>query len=272
MQAPEYVCPQCGEQLLVDVDHDDASAERRVYGGEPKSSRDRAVEAGISALAQIAQGFLANRSAAPALPVAGKVDCKSCSDLLAGLRDSEVLLVTHLESGHDWWPADMDAALAELHKAGTRVSRGLRNVRYTEKTLVGDPYAAVAAVEQYPWQCPSCAAVNSAPLDSIAAICTNCGQKASLARDVPSEPDTTGTPANTHERLDAVLERAGPSPLYDPATDDLEVSTPAVHVLADQAPGSFLDGGGDAVPGDDVPAPEPQVPVDASEDQSDPVG
>lgn len=128
MAAPDYLCPQCGEHLLVDVDHDDASSERHVYAqqpGEPeRSPREKALDVAIPVLTGLLQGLLSAHvpGMGPNLPVAGRVDCDACLHLLAGLRDSEVLLVTHLETGHDWWPADLDNALAELHKANSRIA------------------------------------------------------------------------------------------------------------------------------------------------------
>ena len=234
------VCPACGSDIFVAHqpvaqkvpdeeidrvrDEDEQAAERAVYG-EAHQRRSRAIDGAIQTLtpllAALAQNFVPGMG--PTVPVAGRVECPECAEALEGSRNMHRALSAHLETAHDWWPADMEAALADSAKATTRVARGLRNVRFTEKTLLQDPYQAASQPE-------------TVIADGLA-------------------PDTTGTTPNSAERLAAVLAREGPSPLYDPSTDDLEPATPAVHVVSDDTPGSFLDGGGDAAPV--VPEPDP---------------
>jgi hypothetical protein len=211
---------------------DEQAAEERLYrGGVPGPEETRsemAFRVGLETLLPLLHGLITNNvpGMGPTTPVAGKIACKDCAALLAGLRDSHHLLSSHLETEHAWWPHDMEGALEAYAKATARVARGLRDVHFTEAVMRVDPYEAAAE-----------------PPPSL---------------ELDSAPDTTGTPVASQERLQAVLARTGPSPLYDPETGDLDPAEPMVHVLQDDRPGAFLDGFGDAAP---VPEDAESAPV-----------
>jgi hypothetical protein len=226
------ICSDCGTEFVVDVSAEaypapghrvpdeeiDAARAEDEQAAERDHTYDRrasAIDGATKVLTTLLPALLERISPSqPGVPVAGHIDCKGCADWLAGVRDADHQLAAHQESDHAWWPSDLDAVLGDMQKVHARMGRGLRNVEYTKRTLVGDPYETVHR------------------------------DLASLLVD-GQQPDTTGTPPNSPERLSAVLQREGPSPLYDPTTDDLE---PAVRVVPDDGLGSFLDGGGDAAP------------------------
>lgn len=190
---------------------------------EPESPADRRIRVAIESLGQILPALLAqifpnSDTGTSVPPVPGRIDCVECSSTLNDLRSALAGIEMHLESGHSFWPAEQHAVFLDAHKLALNISRVLRYTRHIER-IQGDvdPYALVTE----------------------------------------SAPDTTGTPANSPERLSAVLARQGPSPLYDPSTDDLEPAEPRLHVASDE-PGGFLDGGGDAIP---AAAPVEPVPV-----------
>lgn len=175
---------------------------------EPESSGDRRLAMALDTLAQMVPVLLdrfAPDGSKPVPPIPGKIDCLDCQGHMSDLRSALVGLEAHLELEHDFWPAEQYGVFLDAHKTIAQIGRVLRLTRHIAR-IQGDvdPYALVLS----------------------------------------SAPDTTGTPASSPERLTAVLQRAGPSPMYDAAVGDLEPGAePRVRVV-EATP--FLDGGGDA--------------------------
>ena len=229
------ICAHCGQgfQVLDQL----GSRKDETVEAEPlppdappsdKSRRDKLVDQAVATLAQmipmLLDRYLPGQDSHVA-PVAGMIDCIDCQALLSDLRGSLAGIEQHLEAVHAWWPAELEAVLLDTHKQISRVARGLRTTRHIALVQGDqDPYALVRQ----------------------------------------SEPDLTGTPQNSPERLAAVLRAHGSAPMLDPETGDLEPDDAAsLHLAPDLGPGNFLDGHGDAAPDSvgDLASVGPRVPL-----------